>query len=259
MDELRPAEPGRRRAPAERADHPGPLPLRGVLQLQGRRGQARRHGRPRRRRAQALPAVRRDRPARPTLAVGAGRRTRPSRSMSAPRCRAWATKSIPRSAAADSSSTWGWSTRSGPGATSSGSNATAGPTTARAGRGTGIGSARRCSKASGWSLHRVWSTDWFHNPDRELRRSRRAWSGPGRAAGDLPPRGTSGAGRRGWRGPGSGRAVSARRVSGRPPHPASRALPMRRRVDTPSRAPRARAPHGATRQVGPLGRGRRDL
>ena len=31
-------------------------------------------------------------------------------------------------------------------------------------------------KGLGWRLHRIWSTDWFRNPDRELNRARRSLS-----------------------------------------------------------------------------------
>ena len=59
------------------------------------------------------------------------------------------------------------STRPSPAGWSSPSSATAPPTTPRRPPATVTGSARNSSRRLGWSFHRIWSTDWFTNKERE--------------------------------------------------------------------------------------------
>ena len=120
----------------------------GPRKLRGRRSRHGSHERSRRRSAQDLPAVRRDRDSRCPEGVRAGRQTPRSRRRSPTSCALAATLSILRSARQGSSSTSPSSTPAGPDGICWASNATARPTTAHVRPATETASGNRFSKVS---------------------------------------------------------------------------------------------------------------
>ena len=93
--------------------------------------------------------------------------TRRSRRRCTTRLTEAATTWTTRSAARASASTWPSSTPTTPGATCSASSATARPTTAARSARDRDRLRQQVLEGLGWRIHRIWSTDWFRNPEQQ--------------------------------------------------------------------------------------------